>query len=151
MQAVQNGRTAFEQVHGCSLWEFLQRYPEKGVIFNEAMRSASAGITPAVTASYDWSRFPVIADIAGGIGTQLVSILDAYPSCRGILFDEPHVVAQAIPHERMERVDGDIFVSVPSGADAYFLRWIIHDWGEDKALAILENVRKAIKPSAVDS
>ena len=148
MQAVQNGRTAFEQVHGCSLWEFLQRYPEKGAIFNEAMRSLSAGITPAVTASYDWSRFPVIADIAGGIGTQLVSILDAYPGCRGILFDAPHVVARAIPHERMERVDGNIFVSVPSGADAYFLRWIIHDWAEDKALAILENVRKAIKPSA---
>src|SRR5262245_4593015 len=114
MQAVQNGRTAFEQIHGCSPWEFLQRYPEKGTIFNEAMRSLSAVITPAVTTSYDWSRFPVIADIAGGIGTQLVSILDAYPGCRGILFDEPHVVAQAIPHERMERVGGNFFASIPS-------------------------------------
>ena len=148
MSAVQNGQPGFEQIHGCSSWEVLQREPEKGAIFNQAMRALSAVITPAVTASYDWSRFPVIADIAGGIGTQLVSILDAYPGCRGILFDEPHVVAQAIPNERVERVGGNFFVSVPPGADAYTLRWIIHDWVEDKALAILENVRKAMKPSA---
>lgn len=148
MRAVQNGETAFGQIRGCSVWEFLQQHPDKSAIFNEAMRSLSAVITPAVTASYDWSRFPVIADIAGGIGTQLVSILDAYPSCRGILFDQPHVLAEAIPHERMERVGGDFFVNVPSGADAYMLRWIIHDWAEPKALAILSSVRKAMKPGA---
>ena len=48
----------------------------------------------------------------------------------------------------MERAGGDFFESVPSGADAYLLRWIIHDWVEDKALTILGNVRKAMKPSA---
>jgi O-methyltransferase domain len=57
-------------------------------------------------------------------------------------------VSVGIPHDRMERVGGDFFVSVPSGADAYMLRWIIHDWAEDEALAILENLRKAMKPSA---
>jgi O-methyltransferase domain len=72
MKAVQNGRSAFDQIHGCKAWEFLQRDSEKSAIFNDAMRSLSAVITPAVTASCDWSRFPVIADIAGGIGTQLV-------------------------------------------------------------------------------
>lgn len=149
MEAVRNGQPGFDQVQGCSAWEALQRDPEKSAIFGEAMRSLSAAITPAVTAAYDWSRFPVIADIGGGIGTQLVSILDAHPGCRGILFDQTQVVAQAIPHERVERVAGDLFASIPSGADAYLLRWIIHDWADEKALAILENVGKAMKPSAV--
>jgi len=148
LETVHDGEPAFEQIHGCSPWQFLQSHPDKSAIFGEAMRSLSADITPAVTAAYDWGRFPVIADIAGGIGTQLVSILDAHPNCRGILFDQPHVVAEAIPHERVVRVGGDLFVGVPPGADAYLLRWIIHDWAEDKALAILENVRKAMKPSA---
>lgn len=148
MQAVKTGGIAFDQVCGCSVWDYLQQNPQKGAIFNEAMRSLSALITPAVTASYDWSRFSAIADIAGGMGTQLVAILDAHLNCRGILFDRPHVVAGAIRHERMDVVGGDIFESVPAGADAYLLRWIIHDWAEPKALAILDNVRKAMKPGA---
>ena len=44
------------------------------------MLLAGVAMTPAVTAAYEWSRFPVIADIGGGIGTQLVSILDASPA-----------------------------------------------------------------------
>jgi len=47
-------------------------------------------MTPVITAAYDWSQFPVIADIGGGIGTQqLISILDATPSSKSILFDQP--------------------------------------------------------------
>jgi hypothetical protein len=48
---------------------------------NGAMRSASVAMTPGVTAAYNWTQFPVIADI-GGIGTQLVSILDASPASK---------------------------------------------------------------------
>jgi len=78
-----------------------------------AVRRATA---PVITASYDWSRFPVIADIGGGLGGQLRDILDAFPFCRGILFDQPAVVAQAISHERMERTGGDFFQYVPAEA-----------------------------------
>ena len=52
---------------GRSAWEFLQSNPEQQANFNAAMRDLSASMTPAVTASYDWSKFPVIADIGGGI------------------------------------------------------------------------------------
>jgi hypothetical protein len=38
---------------------------------NGAMRSASLAMTPGVTTAYSWIQFPVIADIGGGIGTQL--------------------------------------------------------------------------------
>ena len=69
--------------------------PAEATIFNQAMRDLSTSISPAVAASFDWSRFPVIADIGGGIGSQLSSILDAHPSCRGILFDQPSTVAEA--------------------------------------------------------
>ena len=48
----------------------------------------------------------------------------------------------------MERVGGDFFADIPVSADAYLLRWIIHDWADEKAIAILANVRKAAKPGA---
>jgi hypothetical protein len=112
------------------------------------MRLIGKHNSPQVAKSYDWSRFPVIVDIGGGVGSLLVDILDAFPSCRGILFDQPEVLQQAIAHERMELVGGDFFQAVPIGADAYILRWIIHDWSEAEAVALLSKVREAMKPGA---
>jgi O-methyltransferase domain/Dimerisation domain len=148
MSSVRDGEPSFRAVHGCDGWEFYRRDPEKGAIFNDAMRSASAAISSAVAAAYDWSKFPVIADIGGGIGSQLVAILEAHPSVRGILFDQPQVVASSIPHARMERVAGSFFESVPLGASAYIMRWIIHDWPDPECVAILSNIRKAMKPDS---
>jgi hypothetical protein len=149
LDSIRTGRGAYVPLFGHPFWQFLEENPEKSAIFNEAMRSLASPMTPAVTAAYDWGRFPVIADVGGGLGSQLVSILDAHPGSRGILFDQPAVIAAAIPHDRMERVGGDFLHSVPAGADAYILRWIIHDWAEPEALAILANVRKAMKPGSV--
>jgi len=146
--AVKNGKTGYDQVRGQSAWEFMQTNPEQHTNFNAAMRDLSASMTPAVTGSYDWSKIPVIADIGGGIGSQLSSILDAHPSVRGILFDQPSVLAEAPAHDRMERVGGDFFAEIPVQADAYLMRWVIHDWSDDKAVAILKNVRKAAPPNA---
>lgn len=148
LHSIQTGKPAIEKVYGCDPWGFFTARPEIWAIFNEAMRSASAAISPAVAAAYDWRKFPVIADIGGGIGSQLVAILDAHPSVRGILFDAPAVIAQGIPHDRMERVGGDFFKSVPSGVDAYTMRWIIHDWADAESIAILSNIRKAMKPDS---
>lgn len=145
LSSVQTGRTAFDQLYGYSQWEFLRRNSASADLFNEAMRSATSVETPAVTTAYDWSRFPVIVDIGGGIGTQLVDILNAHPSCKGVLFDQPDVLARAIPHERMERVGGSFFERVPTGADAYILRLVIHDWGDEEAIAILRTVRTSVK------
>jgi hypothetical protein len=107
------------------------------------MRAYTQGVTPTVTAAYDWSRFRVIADIGGGIGTQLVDILNAHPSCKGILFEQPDVIARAIPHDRVECVSGSFLERVPAGADAYLLRQVIHDWADPEAVAIVKNVRAA--------
>jgi len=146
--SIQTGRIAFNQVRGYSFWEFLDRNPQQRAIFGEAMRSYSEAVTPAITAAYDWGRFSVIADIGGGIGTQLVDILNAHPSCRGVLFDQPGTVTRAIPHERVECVGGSFFERVPAGVDVYFLRLVIHDWSDEEAVAILKTIRAAAKPDS---
>lgn len=146
LHALRTGGPSVEKVYGYDYWELLKRSPQANESMNEAMRSVTTGMTPAVTAAYDWSRFPLIADIGGGIGTQLVSILDAAPSSRGILFDKPHLKGSTIPHARIEFVSGDFFSSVPA-ADAYLLRWILHDWTDADAARILACVRRVIKPT----
>jgi O-methyltransferase/methyltransferase family protein len=148
LQTVRTGKTTLFDTWGYDLWEHYRRHPEQWTVFNEAMRSMTTPMTSTVTAAYDWSRFAVIADIGGGIGTQLVDILDAHPECRGVLFDQPEVVSTAIEHDRVERVGGDFFKEIPVKADAYIFRNIIHDWNDEKSVSILRTLRKATKPHA---
>jgi hypothetical protein len=43
---------------------------------------------------------------------------------------------------------GDFSQTVPAGADAYILRWIIHDWSEVQAVVLLGKIREGMKPGA---
>ena len=45
--------------------------------------------------AYDFSPFKTIVDVGGSYGTLLAAILRRHPAARGILFDQPHVVAAA--------------------------------------------------------
>lgn len=135
--SVRTAEASLQEVYGFDIWELFRRKPESNMYFNDAMRAATQAMTSAVTVAYDWSRFAVIADIGGGIGTQLVSILEASPSSTGILFDQAHVVSIPAIDARIEVINGDFFKAVPEGADAYLLRFVLHDWDDSKALAIL--------------
>ena len=146
--AVRTGGPSVEKVYGYDFWELLRRNPRASAVTNGAMRSASVAMTPAVTAAYEWRQFPVIADIGGGIGTQLVSILEASPASKGILFDKPYLRAESISHDRIEVIGGDFFESVPTGADAYLLRFVLHDWADAEAALILGSLRRATNPTA---
>jgi hypothetical protein len=146
--AVRTGEPSVDKIHGYDYWELLRRNPRANAALNEAVRSVSVAMTPAVTAAYEWKQFPVIADIGGGIGTQLVSILDAAPSSSGLLFDQPHLRGESLSHPRMEPISGNFFDFVPAAADAYLLRWILHDWAEPEAAAILNSLRRSMKPTA---
>ena len=146
--SIRTDNKAFDQIYGHDFWEFCRRNPAVGQVFNEAMSEMRRPTSPAITSSYDWGRFPVIADIGGGLGVQLGKILDAFPSSRGILFDQPKVVKEAISHKRIECIGGDFFQQVPTGADVYILSWIIHDWNDSDALTLLGKVRQAMKPDS---
>src|SRR5205807_10653597 len=70
------------------------------------------------------------------------------------LFDQPHVISQAgdllgAVDDRCRLVGGSLFESVPEGADAYLLKSIIHDWEDEKSVAILRNVRSAMPAHGV--
>ena len=111
--------------------------------------------TGAILDAYDFSGINVIADIGGGNGSKITAILQKYPEMQGILFDLPHVVERALPNiesaglsDRCQLVDGDFFQSVPSGADAYIMRHIIHDWNDVKSLTILRNCHAVMSPGS---
>ena len=103
--------------------------------------------------AYDFSAFRTVADVGGGNGLVLASILRRHPAIQGILFDLPAVADRARStvsgtgvSDRMRIEGGSFFSRVPAGADAYVLRHIIHDWEDQDAIAILRECRKALAP-----
>jgi precorrin-6B methylase 2 len=140
-----------QHVFGMDAFDYLGAHPQEAAIFNEAMAEITRQVARAVVAAYDFARFRTIVDVGGGNGTLIGAILDAEPKLRGIVFDSPSGSAEAPRQleaaglaDRCEVIAGDFFRSVPSGADAYILKSIIHDWGDERSVTILRNCREAI-------
>jgi hypothetical protein len=153
LECVKTGENANQKLCGGNWMESLQRNPEQVKVFNAAMTALSTLHFTGVLAAYDFSQFKRLVDVGGGYGTILTEIVKSHPEMRGILFDRPHAfeggqrtVALAGLADRCEIVSGDFFVSVPAGGDGYLLSRVIHDWDDDKAVAILKVIRTAIAP-----
>lgn len=153
---VLTGEHAFRLEHGVGPWEYRQKDPQDVAIFNRAMNSLTGSISPAVVAGFDFSSAQTVVDVGGGGGLLLMEILEANPGARGILFDLQGTVEDARAFvassgvgERCELVAGDFFKAVPSGAEVYLLKSILHDWYEPEATAILRTIRAAARVDSV--
>jgi hypothetical protein len=154
LHSVITGQPAVEKATGMSVFEYFAKDRALSEIFNNAMTMFSGYVIPAALDVYDFGDIRTIVDVAGGHGQVMTSILRRYPAMRGILFDLDHVIAGAIPRildlglqDRCETMSGDFFKAVPKGGDAYIMKHIIHDWDDDRSIAILRNIRAAMNPS----
>jgi hypothetical protein len=150
--AVRTGGPAHHHVYGEGPFEYLKKHPADDVMFNEAMTAYSVMTAAAVTAAYDFAGITTLADIAGGHGKLLAECLKARKHLRGVLFDQPHVIAgagklftDAGVADRVTMVGGSFFEEVPP-ADAHMMSNILHDWPDVDAVRILKTCRKAAAP-----
>jgi SAM-dependent methyltransferase len=153
---VRTGRTAYRILHDAdNLFTYLDKDPQQARIF-DAGQSASAALVGAVAArAYDFTGVARLVDVGGGRGTVLASILKAYPNLRGTLFDLPRVAQGAAEHfakegltDRAEVVGGDMFEGVPAGGDLYLLSHVIHDWGDEDSIRVLQCCRRVMAAEA---
>jgi hypothetical protein len=151
LHSVRTGESGTRRVYGLGTFEYLAANPGQAAIFNAAMAENTRRITELLVSTYDFSQFRNIVDVGGGDGTLMVSILAANADVRGTVFDLPSGVAQAPQKlsdagifERCEIIAGNFFRSVPEAADAYVLKYVIHDWDDEQSVAILSNCCKAM-------
>ncbi|XP_062081572.1 acetylserotonin O-methyltransferase-like [Humulus lupulus] len=137
--------TPFEAANGKDVWSYAAANPGHSQLINEAMAS-NARVTVAAILDCCLDVFDgigTIVDVGGGNGTTMQLLVKGCPWIQGINFDLPHVVSVALKSDRVVHVGGDMFDSVPK-ADAAFLMWVLHDWGDEECIQILKKCREAI-------
>jgi len=146
--SVRTGAPAFDHVFGAPFFDYLSTHSEAGVVFNQGMANFSAVENPAIAAAYEFPPGARVVDVGGGHGGFLAEVLKAHPGVRGVLYDLPEVVRDATYltplADRCEVLAGDFFSAVPSGADVYVVKRILHDWADDVCIRILKTLRRAM-------
>lgn len=146
--SVRSGRSAFETVHGMSVWDWYAAHPEEQQVFAATMRQATEMSARAIGGVYPWPDNAVVCDVAGGIGTLLSVIVSSTgANLRGILVDSAGMISEAERFlaergvsDRVDRREGDIFGSIDAAADVYLLKDVLHDWDDERCAKILAAV-----------
>ncbi len=151
LYSVKTGQPAFDEHFGAPFFDHISTKAEEAAWFNEMLMGLNRADAPAVAAAYDFSQFASVADIGGGTGHILTTVLESHPGPDGIVYDLPHCEADANKliqsrgmADRVTFVAGSFFESVPCGRDLYMMSHIIHDWSEEQCLRILDNCRHAM-------
>ena len=150
--AVRTGRPSFETRHGVSWVEYYREHEDAGALFAEAMSATTRTFEDALLAADAFPPFAFAVDVGGSQGSLLRRLLERNPDARGVLFDLPEVIERWRAEQpddldgRLSAVAGDFFEHVPPGGDLYLLKFILHDWDDERAVAILRQVREALAP-----
>lgn len=151
-------QNAFIREYDQTPFEWMNDHPGYADRFTDAMDSYSKQQTPWVLEmldEYDLSDISHLCDIGGGSGYMLCRLLDAYPHLDGTILERPSVIAENDETvastigvaERCSYVAGDMFEEVPH-ADAYTLKYILHDWDDEECIQILSTIHAAAPQDA---
>lgn len=147
-EAVRTGHNVVQDLYGKEFFTYLNEdAPESAAVFNQAMTTSSEQSARDVAAFLDLSGSSSVADIGGGQGHVVASLLDKYPTLQGVLLDLPRVVENAVARlreggdlaHRVRIVPGDVRVAVPVAADVYVIKNIL-EWDDDSTARTLANV-----------
>jgi hypothetical protein len=149
--AIRTGLPAFDRANGRSFFEHMSTQPKDGDLFDAHITRNQSGRAAIHAAAIDCTRFRHVIDVGGGEGAFLSELLKRNTHMTGTILDLPRAVAAARRMAcrehldgRMDAVEGNFFHQVPSGADAYILASILHDWPDEAAVRILRACRAAM-------
>lgn len=153
----------FQAAHKTQLpfFAWLDKNPPYLQTFNNYMAAYRAGkpswVDPGfypvaeLAEGFDPSTNEVLlVDVGGGMGHDLQELKQKHPSLPGklVLQDRPEVITSIEGSQGVfEAASHDFFTPQPvANARAYYLHSVLHDWGDEDCLRILEQLKPAMKP-----
>jgi SAM-dependent methyltransferase len=150
-ECVRDGKTAFQVMESKGIAPLWSTDPDASAIFRAVMGTAPAENYMPIANAWDFGRFRSIADLGGGGGALLDAILFRYPHLHGMLVDRPESIEAAKPRfeanglrARCKLIAADLKEEVPSGADVYILKHVLHGCKDAAAIDILRNCGRVL-------
>lgn len=152
--ALRSGRSAFEVAHGEPMFRYLDKHEDAAALYHRGVDAFTRREARALSEQFDFTRAKHVVDVGGGLGTLLVEVLSRFAHLKGTLVDRPAVLVQAEralsdseARSRIELCAADFFEHVPSGADVYVLKHVLHNWDDERALTLLQNCARNLGPA----
>ncbi len=153
---VRTGQKAFQVMESLGIESRWSKEPEANAIFRAVMGTAPAEDYMPIARAWNFAGRKVVADLGGGGGSLLSAVLKSNLHLAGMLVDrEPSIEAAARRiradglADRCKLVAADLLESVPSGADVYAMKHVLHGYSDDLAIRILKNCRAVIPSGGV--
>ena len=155
LHTVRTGETGFDVVYGAPLFEYYAANPEVEASAAARMLARTLPLASEFAASDVVRDARTLVDVGGGTGTLLAEVLRRRPKIGGVLLERPGMLELARGYlaeqgvdDRCELVEGDFFSSVPAGGDVYVLKSVLHDWDDERCIAILQSCRATMDEAA---
>ncbi|WP_289994323.1 methyltransferase [Photorhabdus laumondii] len=140
-----NGKSAFEMVHGKSFFEHLDSHKGLKSDFDALMSKYTNKIIKELLVIYDFNKHNRILDLGGGDGELLIRISEQVKGKDYTVLDRYNEVPIS---EGINFIKGDFFKPIPTGYDLYILKNVLHNWPDNDAISILKNCREAMDNNA---
>jgi acetylserotonin O-methyltransferase len=151
--AIREGTNRWTQAFGSrdALFSHYFRDDASTAAFLGGMHGFGQLTSPLVVRAFDLGRFTQLVDLGGATGHLAIAACEAYPRLTATVLDLSRVEPFARTYirasrvaERLKFVSRDLFTEeLPSG-DLCALGRIIHDWGEEKIVALVRKIYDAL-------
>jgi C-methyltransferase len=155
-QAARTGRGHFQDRYGAEFFAHLHKaWPESTEVFNRSQSELSALTSAAIAEALDLDGVKTIADVGGGRGYTLATLLEKNPHLHGTLVDLPAAVAYPDPRlrpggalaTRSRVLASDCLREIPVEADVYQFKSVL-EWDDEKTVTALRNAMRAGRPGS---
>ena len=148
---ITEGGNNFIRAFGRAYFDYLSANAGHKQLAHIAMVATQAPLEHCLAAQLALADVHSIVDVGGGVGGLGRALVRRWPSCRVTVADvDPSAGAlvsgmstTGVTHEY-----ADFFDSVPTGADLYCAKLILHDWEDDDARRVLAVIAKAMARSS---
>jgi acetylserotonin O-methyltransferase len=147
--AIREGTNRWQQTFGWDgpIFSHFFRTEESMREFLMAMHGYGLISSPHIVAAFDLSGFRRLIDLGGATGHLAIAACERYSGLKAAVFDLPdaaplarEIVSASTVADRIEIVSGDFFVDPLPEGDLFAVGRILHDWTEDKVVALLKRI-----------
>lgn len=151
-ECLKTGKPQNESKNGnASMFEAIYADQDRLKEFLHAMGGVQMGNFMMLANAFDFSKYQTLCDVGGSGGNLCIHVAKNNPHMKCSTFDLPPVTPIANENiqkmglsDRVEAVSGDFFKDDLPKADVITMGNILHDWGKEDKLMLIDKAYKAL-------